>query len=415
MPIMAEQIGSLGDFDGDSIPDIFVRDGFFDPVITIITLNADGSLKNSTDVDLTGTSVSGAWFEQADGIGDVDGNGVPDLAIGDGFDSEDASQAGAVFIVLMNADATVSSVQKINQTNSGNWLKSTSDDLFGRSVAGVGDIDGDGVPDLLVGSEQDNDPTVDAGSAWIITLNNDGSLKAARKIADGTNGLNLGLDTDDRFSESLGLIGDSDGDGLIEFGIGAPRDDDGSSNKGALYILEFDKPACPRPENTRLDALSSSSVTVAWDPVDEATLYRIEGRRIGSATQAGNTAATTFIRGGLQANRDYEWRVRSICGTLASGWTDFFQFTTPVLRNGELLAADISPNPASDYLQIKGLDGQLSVRILTLQGTLMQSANGTSEAGQGLYIALDNLPAGVYMVEVRNDNGEFAQSKLIVQ
>jgi hypothetical protein len=154
---------------------------------------------------------------------------------------------------------------------------------------------------------------------------------------------------------------------------------------------------------------------VAWDPVDEATLYRIEGRRIGSATQAGNTAATTFIRGGLQANRDYEWRVRSICGTLASGWTDFFQFTTPVLRNGELLAADISPNPASDYLQIKGLDGQLSVRILTLQGTLMQSANGTSEAGQGLYIALDNLPAGVYMVEVRNDNGEFAQSKLIVQ
>gem|GEM_PF-5341731 len=153
---------------------------------------------------------------------------------------------------------------------------------LGAALAALGDLNGDGIPDLVVGAEQDEDPLTLAGSVWLIALQDDGTLLSSRKLADGQNGLSLGLQTDDRFGQGLAWIRDSDGDGLPELLVGAPRADVPGSNMGAVHRLNLDAPApCPPPADAAVDSVLSTAVLLDWSAVPEATAYEIEGRRLG--------------------------------------------------------------------------------------------------------------------------------------
>ncbi|MBA2434321.1 MAG: FG-GAP repeat protein, partial [Chthoniobacterales bacterium] len=57
-------------------------------------------------------------------------------------------------------------------------------ELFGYDVAPVGDLDGDGVPDVAVGAIGDNAGDDGSGAVWILFLNSDGTVKGFKKIAD---------------------------------------------------------------------------------------------------------------------------------------------------------------------------------------------------------------------------------------
>ena len=86
-------------------------------------------------------------------MGDIDGDGVPDLAAG--AHGNWGSSRGAVHVMLMNADGTVKSTSEINDTTP-NGPVLADHDHFGSSVTLLGDLDGDGVPDLAVGAYHDN-------------------------------------------------------------------------------------------------------------------------------------------------------------------------------------------------------------------------------------------------------------------
>lgn len=115
-------------------------------------------------------------------------------------------------------------------------------DGFGRQVVNLGDFDGDGTVDLLVGATNNNDgltpdaPVSNAGSVWLIQLRPNGTAKQSRKYSLAT-GLPFLLEEDDYFGKGVSKIGDLDGDGVIDIAIGAPGDDDGLVDQGAVYIL----------------------------------------------------------------------------------------------------------------------------------------------------------------------------------
>ena len=100
-------------------------------------------------IDLFGSSAAS--------LGDLDGDDVTDIAIGARGDDDGSSDAGAVYVLFLNSNGTVSSSVKISrsQGNFTGYLEAF--DRFGTSVASVGDLDGDGIGDLAVGADGDND------------------------------------------------------------------------------------------------------------------------------------------------------------------------------------------------------------------------------------------------------------------
>lgn len=94
-------------------------------------------------------------------LGDFDGDGVPDIAAGACHDDDGGNNHGAIYLLFLNRDGTVKRQSKISDTQ-GNFQGVLEDlDEFGRAIANLGDLDGNGVIDLAVGATGDDDGGVD--------------------------------------------------------------------------------------------------------------------------------------------------------------------------------------------------------------------------------------------------------------
>lgn len=157
-----------------------------------------------------------------DQAGDVNGDGVIDIVIGARSDDDGATDAGAVYVVFMNADGTVQGNQKISALEGGFGESLLERNFFGYGVAGIGDYDNDGIPDIAVSA-----PSTTNTALYIIHLNREGAVKDYVK----TSGI---------MAQGLSAIGDLNGDGRIDLVACDPNSDAGGTNRGAFSILFFD-------------------------------------------------------------------------------------------------------------------------------------------------------------------------------
>ena len=89
----------------------------------------------------------------------------------------------------------------------------------GNAVA-MGDLDGDNVQDLVIGSRTDTG----GGSVRIVYMNTDGSPKSSVLI-DSTSSNGPTISSGDWFGNAVANIGDLDGDGITDMAVGAEQDD----------------------------------------------------------------------------------------------------------------------------------------------------------------------------------------------
>jgi hypothetical protein len=239
-------VASIGDLDGDGIRELIVGDdsqpggsqGMPTGAVHLYSLDATGTVKASRQIEFGEPGPNDTFGWSAASLGDLDLDGVEDLAIGATHDHDGGVIVGAVWILFLNPDGSVKAHQKISATNGGFGGDLELQDRFGSSLAPMGDLDGDGVVDLAVGAARDDEGGQNLGVVWILYLNRDGTVRTQRRIG-------LGLMDDspsiqDLFGVSAAALRDIDGDGLHELVVGAVGDDDGGTDIGALWILSLD-------------------------------------------------------------------------------------------------------------------------------------------------------------------------------
>jgi len=193
---------------------------------------------SQTSGGFTGTLDFNDYFGSAvASLGDLDGDGTPDLAVGAEGDDEGAARRGAVWILFLHPNGTVKTHQKISDTEGGFTGVLADLDEFGHSLASLGDLDGDGTADLAVGTNSDDDGGLNRGAVWILFLHPNGTVKSHQKISDTEGGFTGALNDGDRFGSAAVSLGDLDGDGTADLGVGARFADDGGPGRGAAWIL----------------------------------------------------------------------------------------------------------------------------------------------------------------------------------
>ena len=236
-------VSSAGDVDGDGLDDIIVGAPRNDEggeyagkayLVLGTSLGADAEINlEDADYAFIGKAAGDYAGWSVSSAGDVDGDGLDDLLVGAYGNDDDGGTGGKAYLVLgasLGADAEFDLVDANYAI-----IGEAPGDHAGWSVSSAGDVDGDGLDDLLVGAHYANDGGAYAGKAYLVL---GASLGADREVglADADYAF-TGEAAGDYAGRSVSSAGDVDGDGLDDIIVGAPSNDEGGEYAGKAYLV----------------------------------------------------------------------------------------------------------------------------------------------------------------------------------
>lgn len=245
-------VGGMNDLNGDGIGDfiigapgdddksldagrIFVRFGSAVGGTTSVINDA------ALDIVIDGVNAGDLSGVAVGSVHDLNGDGRSEMLVGAPMVENGAeTDAGAAFVLWgQNVAGGIDLNDPLNGDGKGYAIKGEMAlDHAGQTISSIGDLNGDGKEEILVGAVGNDAGGEDAGAGYVIWGKSTDSAVQLTNVAAGTGGFKIiGEGKHDGAGSAMASITDLNGDGKSEILIGASASEAGGKDSGAAYVV----------------------------------------------------------------------------------------------------------------------------------------------------------------------------------